>query len=66
MSRGPGTMRKKNHWIQKLRLRGNMRSGRRQTREMKEDKQTVPMRVEKVCERAARMSDFVDCSPVLS
>ena len=59
-------MRKKNHWIHQIKLRGRIRSGRRQTRERKEDKQTVPMRVEKVCESAAKMSDFADCSLVLS
>ena len=53
-------MRKKNHWTHQVKLRGKMKRGTRHIRERKEERHTVPMRVEKVCETAARMSDFVD------
>lgn len=51
---GPGMMRKKNHWNHHVIRRGKARSGTRHTRAMKEDRQTVPRRVENVCDTAAR------------
>ena len=38
--------------------RGRARSGTRHTREIKEDRQTVPRSVEKVCDTAARTTVF--------
>jgi hypothetical protein len=55
---GPGTMRKKNHWSHHVIRLGKARSGTRHTRERKEDRQTVPRRVEKVCDTAARTTVF--------
>jgi hypothetical protein len=47
-------MRKKNHWNHQVIRRGRMRRGTRQMREMNADRHTVPRRVEKVCDAAAR------------
>jgi hypothetical protein len=50
---GPGIMRKQNHWIHQVIRRGKVRRGTRQSRERREERQTVPRRVEKVCWAAA-------------
>ena len=51
---GPGIMRKKTHWNHQAIRRGRTRRGTRHMREMKEDRQIVPRRVEKACDAAAR------------
>ena len=60
LMRGPGIRRKKNHWNHQVTRRGNTRSGTRQTRETKEDRQTVPKRAEKVWEAAAETTVLED------
>jgi hypothetical protein len=50
---GPGMMRKQNHWIHQVIRRGKAMRGTRQRRERREERQTVPRRVEKVCWAAA-------------
>ena len=54
LNKGPGIMRKKSHWNHQAIRRGRTRRGTRQMREMKDDEQIVPSRVENVCDAAAR------------
>jgi len=53
LTRGPGTIRKQNHWIHQVMRRGKIRRGTRQRRERRAERQIVPRRLENVCNAAA-------------
>lgn len=54
LTRGPGTIRKKNHWNHHPMRRGRISIGTRHIKEMNEDKHTVPKTELYVCDTAAR------------